>query len=147
LVRAIAPAAVRAYDSAFLFERICVGQILAIGIGGALGSIARFAMSTWLYSVLGRNFPYGTFIVNVSGCMAIGFLFVLFMDIFSNNTVLRAGVLIGLLGGYTTFSSFSIETFNLIEQGEPLKALIYALGSMIVGLFGTWVGVLLGRTL
>jgi CrcB protein len=120
---------------------------VAIGIGGALGSVARYGMSTWIYSILGRDFPYGTFIVNITGCILIGFLFVLFTDMLSNNTVLRAGVLIGVLGGYTTFSSFSIEAFNLIEQGDLFKSLTYMVGSVVVGLFGTWVGVLLGRLL
>jgi len=124
-----------------------VTQLVAIGIGGALGSVARYGMSTWIYSILGRDFPYGTFIVNITGCILIGFLFVLFTDMLSNNTVLRAGVLIGVLGGYTTFSSFSIEAFNLIEQGDLFKSLTYMVGSVVVGLFGTWVGVLLGRLL
>ena len=124
-----------------------MSQLLAIGIGGGLGSVARFGMSTWIYSILGRNFPYGTFLVNITGCIAIGFLFVVFTDIFSNNTVLRAAVLIGVLGGYTTFSSFSIEAFNLIEQGELFKSLTYMIGSVVVGLFGTWVGVVIGRLL
>lgn len=124
-----------------------MSQALAIGIGGALGSLARFWTSTWIYSVMGRNFPYGTFVVNISGCIAMGFLFVLFTDILNDSVVWRAGILIGVLGGYTTFSSYSIEAFNLIEQGEFTKALAYMAGSVIVGVFGTWIGVLLGRQL
>lgn len=124
-----------------------MNQILAIAVGGALGSIARFGLSVWIHSWAGRDFPYGTFIVNVSGCIAIGFLFVLFTEGLSNNTVLRAAVLIGVLGGYTTFSTFSIEAFNLIEQGEALKALTYVLSSVVVGLLGTWLGIWIGRLL
>lgn len=122
-----------------------MSQILAIAIGGALGSVARFGVSTGIYALLGRSFPYGTFIVNISGCLAMGFLFVLFTEMFSNNTVMRAGVLIGVLGGYTTFSSFSIETFNLIEQGEVMKASLYVVGSVVLSLLGTWLGVITGR--
>ena len=98
-------------------------QVLAIGIGGAIGSLLRFWMSTWVHSFAGRGFPYGTLTVNVLGCLVMGVLFVLFTERLSDNAVLRAGMLIGVLGGFTTFSSFSIETFNLIEQGAHLKAL------------------------
>lgn len=120
-------------------------QLAAIGLGGALGSMARFGLSTWVYSILGRNFPYGTFAVNVLGCLAMGVLFVLFTDRFGDSAVLRAGVLIGVLGGFTTFSSFSIETFNLIEQGETAKAAVYIAGSLVVCVVSTWLGVLIGR--
>jgi len=124
-----------------------MNQIVAIGIGGALGSMARFGLSTWVYALLGRNFPYGTFVVNVLGCLAMGVLFVLFTERFSDSSVLRAGVLIGVLGGFTTFSSFSIETFNLIEQGEAAKAGLYVLSSTLVCVVSTWAGVLMGRQL
>jgi len=77
--------------------------------------------------------------------LLMGFLFVLFVDRLSDNTVLRAGVLIGVLGGYTTFSSFSIETFNLIEQGEIIRALLNAFGSLVLCLSATWLGVIIGR--
>jgi CrcB protein len=122
-----------------------MNQILAIALGGALGSVARFLASTGIHALLGRDFPYGTFIVNLSGCLAMGFLFVLLTETFSNNAVLRAGILIGVLGGYTTFSTFSIETLNLIEQGELAKALAYVAGSVVLSLLGTWLGVVWGR--
>ena len=122
-----------------------MNQVLAIGLGGALGSMARFGMSTWVYGMLGRNFPYGTFVVNVLGCLVMGFLFVLFTERFSDSTVLRAGVLIGVLGGFTTFSSFSIEAFNLFDQGEAAKAALYVMGSFFLCISSTWLGVLIGR--
>ena len=122
-----------------------MNQVLAIAAGGALGSVLRFWMSTWVHSFASRAFPYGTLVVNVTGCLLMGFLFVLFVDRLSDNTVLRAGVLIGVLGGYTTFSSFSIETFNLIEQGEIIRALLNAFGSLVLCLSATWLGVIIGR--
>ncbi len=122
-----------------------MGQVLAIGIGGAIGSLLRFWMSTWVHSLAGRGFPYGTFAVNVLGCFVMGILFVLFTERFRDNTVLRAGVLIGVLGGFTTFSSFSIETFNLIEQGAHLKALTNMAASLVLCIGGTWFGVIIGR--
>jgi len=120
-------------------------QILAVAIGGATGSVLRFLVSSWVYTLFGRDFPYGTLAVNVSGSLAMGFLFVLFTERFGNDAVLRAGILIGVLGGYTTFSSFSIETFNLINNGAIIKALLNMAGSLALCISGTWIGVLLGR--
>jgi len=120
-------------------------QILAIAAGGAVGSLLRFWMSQWVHTLADRSFPYGTLVVNVLGCLAMGFLFVLFIDRLSDNPVLRAGILIGLLGGFTTFSSFSIETFNLIEQGAWARAVANMTGSLLLCVSATWVGVLLGR--
>jgi CrcB protein len=122
-----------------------MNQVLAIAAGGAVGSVLRFWMSTWVHSFAGRSFPYGTLTVNVLGCLAMGFLFVLFVDRLSDNAVLRAGILIGVLGGFTTFSSFSIETLNLIEQGAWLKAVVNMTGSLLLCVGATWVGVILGR--
>ncbi|MGA9033288.1 MAG: fluoride efflux transporter CrcB [Sulfuricaulis sp.] len=124
-----------------------MNQVLAIAAGGAVGSVLRFWMSTWTYALMGRSFPYGTFAVNILGCLAMGFLFVLFTDRLSGSVVLRAGILIGVLGGFTTFSTFSIEAFNLIEQGESLKSLLYMLASLILCVAGTWLGVIIGRQL
>ncbi|MHB8621896.1 MAG: fluoride efflux transporter CrcB [Sulfuricaulis sp.] len=122
-----------------------MNQVLAIAAGGAAGSVLRFWLSTWVHTFAGRSFPYGTLAVNVSGCLAMGFLFVLFVDRFSGNSVLRAGILIGVLGGFTTFSSFSIETFNLIDQGAWLRALANVGASLLLCLSATWIGVILGR--
>jgi len=120
-------------------------QLLAIALGGAAGSVLRYAMSTWVYSLAGRGFPHGTLAVNVLGSLAMGFLFVLFFDRLTESAVLRAGVLIGALGGFTTFSTFSIETFNLMEQGAYLKAGINMAASVVLCVGATWIGVMLGR--
>ena len=122
-----------------------MNQVLAIAAGGAVGSVLRFWMSTWVHTLAGRGFPYGTLTVNVLGSLVMGFLFVLFLDRLTDNAVLRAGVLIGALGGFTTFSSFSIETFNLIEQGAVLKAVLNMAGSLVLCVGATWIGVILGR--
>ena len=120
-------------------------QVLAIAAGGAVGSLLRFWMSNWVHSFAGRSFPYGTLAVNTLGCLLMGFLFVLFIDRLSDNPVLRAGILIGILGGFTTFSSFSIETFNLIEQGAWTKAVANMSGSLVLCVGATWIGAILGR--
>lgn len=122
-------------------------RVLAIAAGGAIGSVLRYWMSNAVHAMAGRGFPYGTLCVNVVGCLLIGFLFVLFLDRLSNETVLRAGVLIGLLGGFTTFSAFSIETVNLIEEGALVKAAVNAGLSLVLCIAATWIGVLLARQL
>lgn len=122
-------------------------NLIAIAVGGAAGSLLRYWLSTWVYALAGRGFPYGTLAVNVLGCLAMGVLFVVLLERLSDAVVLRAGLLIGLLGGFTTFSTFSIETFNLIEEGEWLKAALNMAGSLTLCVSATWIGVLLGRQL
>ncbi len=124
-----------------------MSQVLAIALGGALGSVLRFWMSSGIYTLLGRSFPYGTLAVNILGCLLIGILFVLFMERLTVDTVWRAGILIGVLGGFTTFSSFSIETFNLIEGGAHLKAVLNMASSVFLCVGATWLGVILARQL
>ena len=120
-------------------------QVLAIAAGGALGSVLRFWMSGWVAGMLGWGFPYGTLLVNVSGSLLMGFLYVVLIDKFNASAEWRAVLLIGLLGGFTTFSSFSMETFNLLEAGETFKALMNIILSVAVCLAATWLGVVVGR--
>ncbi|MGB0721809.1 MAG: fluoride efflux transporter CrcB [Gammaproteobacteria bacterium] len=124
-----------------------MNQWLAIALGGAAGAVARYGVSTAVYNGLGREFPWGTLAVNVIGSGAMGILFVLFMERMTVSPELRAGLLIGFLGAFTTFSTFSIETLNLMEAGEPLKALANALVSVGACVVATWGGVLLARSL
>lgn len=122
-----------------------MNHVLAIAVGGAVGSVLRFWVSNWVTGMLGRGFPYGTLLVNVSGSLLMGFLYVALIEKFNASTEWRALLLIGLLGGFTTFSSFSMETFNLIEAGEILKALGNVILSVSVCLAATWLGVAVGR--
>jgi CrcB protein len=119
-----------------------------IFIGAGLGGIFRYWISNGVYFLLGRQFPYGTLVVNVSGCFLMGLLFVLTLERFDSvGSQLRALLLIGLLGGYTTFSSFSIETINLFESGNWLSALMNIFLSTIVCIAAAWLGVIGGRNL
>lgn len=122
-------------------------QVVAIALGGAVGSVLRYWMSSSVYALLGRTFPYGTLAVNVLGSLTIGFLFVVFLERITPDGALRAGILIGLIGGFTTFSTFSIETFNLLETGEWLRAGVNVVASVVLCLGATWLGVVLGRQL
>jgi CrcB protein len=122
-----------------------MNQVIAIAIGGAVGSVLRYLLSTWVHTFASRSFPYGTLAVNVLGSLVMGVLFVLLTERFAANGVLRAGLLIGVLGGFTTFSSFSIETFNLIEQGAMAKAAGNMAASLLLCIGATWFGVILAR--
>jgi len=124
-----------------------MSQVIAIAVGGALGSVMRYGLSTWVHSFAGRGFPYGTLAVNVLGCLAMGVLFVLLVERMGASAVWRAGLLIGVLGGFTTFSTFSIETFNLIEQGAMAKAAGNMAASLVLCVGATWLGVILARQL
>jgi len=121
-------------------------QTLAIAGGGAVGALLRFWMSTGVYHLFGRSFPYGTLAVNVVGSLLMGFLYVLLIDKLSLGPAWRAALLVGLLGAFTTFSTFSLETLNLVEEGELIKAMMNVLLSVVLCLFAAWIGVLVGRT-
>jgi len=125
-----------------------VSNTLLIFIGAGFGGVFRFWISNISYGLLGRQFPYGTLVVNISGCFLMGLLFVLLLERFDGiGPQLRSLLLIGLLGGYTTFSSFSIETLNLFENGAPLSGIVNILLSVILCLAATWFGVIGGRQL
>ena len=122
-------------------------QILAIAGGGALGALGRFWVSTGAYRLLGRDFPWGTLAVNTLGSFLMGLLFVLFVERLAAGSELRAAVLVGFLGAFTTFSTFSMETLALIEEGYLGNAFLNMWVSLLVCLMACWVGVLLGRSL
>jgi CrcB protein len=120
-------------------------NIISIAIGGAAGSLCRYGMSNGIYLLLGRNFPYGTLAVNILGSMIMGIAYVLMIERFDVTPEWRAGIIIGLLGAFTTFSTFSIETLNLIEAGENLKAVFNIFLSVTLCVSGCWLGMILGR--
>lgn len=122
-----------------------MNQIFAIASGGAVGAVLRYWVSTGVYAFSGRGFPYGTLAVNVLGSLVMGFLFVWLLERLSNDLTLRAFLLIGLLGAFTTFSTFSVETLNLIESGQLARALANVLLSVVLCVAAAALGVLLAR--
>ena len=121
---------------------------LFIFIGCGLGGLFRYWVSNGAYLLFGRAFPYGTLVVNVSGSFLMGLLSVFLLDRFMTlGPQFRAFLLIGLLGGYTTFSSFSIETINLFENAEWVSAAVNIVLSFSLCLIAAWIGVTLGRQL
>lgn len=122
--------------------------LLVIALGGALGAVTRFLVAQYVNQLLGATFPYGTLVVNISGSFLMGFLAVLFLEILPPLSMLwRAALLVGFLGGFTTFSAFSWETVDLLLQGDSFKAVSNIFLSVGLCLCATWLGVILARHL
>ena len=112
---------------------------LAVFIGAGLGGLARYALSTWVHASTGAGFPWGTLIVNVSGSMLLAFSYAL-LDGTAAAPEWRAFLGVGILGGYTTFSTFSYEAMRLLQDGESVPALLYMLSSVLLSLGGAILG-------
>ncbi len=111
--------------------------LLSVMIGGAVGSALRFGVSEWLNPTIGSGIPWGTLAVDVIGCVLIGWIASLLVG---SHEALRMGILVGVLGGFTTFSSFGLESIRLFQAGEYSAAAVYILLSNAGGLAGAWLG-------
>jgi len=120
---------------------------VAIAIGGALGCWARYAQTNLVQTVYGRDFPFATISINVIGSFLMGFLFIETLERLTLSPVLRTGLLTGALGGYTTFSTFEMETLLLAEGGELLKAALYVVLSVGLGFVAAFGGAYIARNL
>lgn len=118
-------------------------QWLAIALGGALGSVFRFAAVSYLTPMLNYRFPIGTFVVNLLGSFLIGVAYVLLVEKTKLPVEYRLFFISGLLGGFTTFSAFSLEILQLWQEGHVFNALAYATGSVILGLLMAFAGMAL----
>lgn len=115
--------------------------IILVGIGSLLGGVLRYLTSIWVYRVLDSPwFPYGTLTVNVSGCLVIGFLAGLAESRAAFTSEIRLFIFVGVLGGFTTFSSFALETFLLVRDTEQLAALVNIGLQLLLGLLAVWMG-------
>ena len=123
----------------------CVPIVIGIAVAGALGALARYGLD----ELIGRRsgaFPWGIFVVNITGAFLIGVMVEALEPRFEGSWV-RAAVVTGFLGAYTTFSTFSLDTFRLLDAGHTGQAAFNAFGTLAAGLLAVWLGLTLGRAL
>ena len=105
---------------------------LAVAIGGALGSVARYALSSWIFDITSHKFPYATLIVNVAGSFVMGILFVVVVERAALPAEMRSLLMIGFIGAFTTFSAFSLDALGLWQNGHVLMLVIYMITTVIL---------------
>jgi CrcB protein len=120
---------------------------LWVGLGGFVGANARYALGVWIVGRFGAGFPLHTLLINVSGSFLIGVLLILLTERLALDPAWRLLLVVGFLGGYTTFSSYTFEALALAEAGEWLSAAWYVLGSNGLGLMAAFLGIVLARVL
>jgi CrcB protein len=120
-------------------------RTLLVGAGGFVGASLRYQLGGLVHRIVSPEFPWGTFLVNASGCFAIGVLAILAEERGPLGPAGRLFLLVGVLGGYTTFSTFGYETFTLAREGSYALAAANAAGQVLFGLVAVWAGVVVGR--
>lgn len=121
--------------------------ILSIAAGGAVGSVARYLVAKAIQDHFGSAFPAGTLVVNLAGCIVLGFVMRIALDTGEFSPTTRALLTTGFCGGFTTFSTFAWETIALVEEGALRRAAMYMGGSLLAGLAGIWLGTAAARLL
>jgi len=125
-----------------------MNHLIAVAMGGAFGAVLRFLISTGVYQWLGRGFPYGTLAVNIIGSLLIGLMTIaLPLQRIALTMEYRSAILVGLFGSLTTFSTFSLDNFYLIEQGHFVKAALNITANVFVCIVAVWIGMTLGKAL
>lgn len=122
-------------------------RILSIGIAGLAGTLARYGLSEWVDAKFGFTFPLGTLAVNLAGCLAAGFAFHSLTERYVVDPLIRASVLAGFLGGFTTFSAYALQSFILLRNGQVLIATINMVASNLVGFVMVWAGYNLSKAI
>jgi CrcB protein len=118
-----------------------------VALGGAGGAVARYIVDVWVSQRIPSAFPWGTFVVNMSGSFLLGLLFALSVERGTLPAGIRLPIMVGFIGAYTTFSTLGLETWRLIEGGATILALVNLLGSAVLGLVVTVLGLMAGRAL
>jgi CrcB protein len=118
---------------------------LAVCLGGAAGALSRYGLDAWIERRSDSLFPWATFLINVSGCLAVGFIIAALVDRHRAPQWLRTGLVIGFCGGYTTFSTFAQETLDLVQARDVAIAIASVTANVVLGLMAVWMGARLGR--
>lgn len=124
-----------------------VSSFIWVALGGAVGSVARFGVNLTAPRLLGADFPWATLIVNILGSLIMGFLAAFLAEKYSDQPDLRLFLLTGVLGGFTTFSAFSLDVFNLVQRGESSTAMIYASASVVLSIVAVFAGFVVSRAI
>jgi fluoride exporter len=122
-----------------------VGKYLTVGVGGFIGSIARFWLAAYVGQRMGTRFPYGTFLINASGSFLIGMVMTILTERTHLSPAYRYLIPIGFIGGYTTFSTFEYETLRAIQDGQFTIGLLNIALSVLVGFLMVWTGAMVGK--
>jgi len=122
-----------------------VQAVFLIGVAGAAGAISRYGVGLWAHRQWGSNFAFGTLLVNVLGCLILGFILELDSQTNWVNTPARLFLAVGFLGAFTTFSTFGFETLKFMQEGSHYLALMNVVANMVLGLMAIWVGWVLAR--
>lgn len=122
-----------------------IKQVLLVGLGGGLGSMARYLCQRWFSVRYVHDFPWGTFAVNITGCLLIGLLWGISFKSFDSNESWKLFLMAGICGGFTTFSAFTLEGIGLIREQRIGLFFAYAAGSLLLGLLATFVGMNITR--
>ncbi len=120
-------------------------KIVAIAVGGAFGSVVRYLINISPLASVFEKFPFPTFLINIAGSFLIGFFLIVLSDRFETSEVLRLAIMVGFIGAFTTFSTFEMEIYGLMKEGETLTAFTYLFLSVAVGFVGLLGGIWLGR--
>jgi fluoride exporter len=115
-------------------------KYLVVLAGAGFGGLARYVLSTWIMAKFGGRFPLGTFLINISGAFLIGLFMTLLTERLQPHPGWRLFLVVGILGGYTTFSSLEYETLQAVRDGERWMGLLYVLGSVLLGYVAVWLG-------
>lgn len=120
-------------------------EMLAVLCGGAIGAAGRFLLSRFVSELLPKNYPWGIWVVNLSGCFLVGVIAACYLQKEVESLFLRTFLLLGILGGFTTFSSFSLDTMTLLQNGEFVLAITYVLSTVFFSIGATFLGFCLTR--
>lgn len=124
-----------------------MSKYLAVALGGMIGAIARYALGGFITERSSSAFPWGTFVINITGSFIIGFFLTFISEHVTLNPHWRLAIAVGFVGAYTTFSTFEYETLKLIEDGKVSISLFYVMVSLLVGFFAVWGGAVMARQL